>query len=309
MEKMTEVYILGGFLGSGKTTLLKEIIRQENEAGRKAAILLNELGSVSVDTARLGQDVPFKELLGGCICCTIQDKVEVQLHSLLSEHEPDAIYIETTGAAHPVEVLDGIMSPLIAKKLNYRGIITVVDLLRFRERNELSPQLRQLLVEQVQHADFILLNKQDLVSELEVGQLVYSIQAINPMAKSLLTTQAKVSLSSLRNMEMKKKSAHSQLDVHSHLHLQAIVHSFKKSIDQTSFEEWLRGLPDTVYRMKGYVSFTNSELPYLFQYSYGMPIYMNELIKMPLNLVIIGEDLNEEEIRCQLAELEENSIL
>ncbi|WP_028391444.1 CobW family GTP-binding protein [Bacillus cihuensis] len=305
MEKMTEVYILGGFLGSGKTTLLKEIIQQENEAGRKAAILLNELGSVSVESAALGADVPFKELLGGCICCTIQDKLEVQIHSLLSEHELDAIYIETTGAAHPVEVLDSIMSPLFAKRLNYRGIITVVDLLRFKDRNELSPQLRQLLVEQVQHADFILLNKQDLVSDLEAGQLVYSIQAINPEAISLLTTHAKISLSSLQKMKMNQKNVHSQLNVHSHLHLQAIVHTFKKAMDQTSFEEWLRALPATVYRMKGYVSFTNSEQPYLFQYSYGMPIYMNELIKMPLNLVIIGEQLNEKEIRSQLTALEE----
>ena len=48
------------------------------------------------------------------------------------ENELDAIYIETTGAAHPVEVLDGIMSPLFAEELEYKGIITVVDLLRWK---------------------------------------------------------------------------------------------------------------------------------------------------------------------------------
>ena len=45
--KKTEVYILGGFLGSGKTTLLRNILLQEKETGRKVAVLLNELGSVS----------------------------------------------------------------------------------------------------------------------------------------------------------------------------------------------------------------------------------------------------------------------
>ena len=96
-------------------------------------MLLNELGSVSIDSGLIDDEVPLKELFDGCICCTIQDKLELQLQDLLMENELDAIYIETTGAAHPVEVLDGIMSPLFAEKLEYKGIITVVDLLRWVE--------------------------------------------------------------------------------------------------------------------------------------------------------------------------------
>ena len=49
--KKTEIYILGGFLGSGKTTLLRNLLQQEKEDGRKVAVLLNELGSVSIDSA------------------------------------------------------------------------------------------------------------------------------------------------------------------------------------------------------------------------------------------------------------------
>ena len=66
----------------------------------------------------------------------------------------------------------------------------------------------------------------------------------------------------------------------------------------------MRNLPDTVYRMKGYLSFTHSQYPYLFQYAYGMPMYMNEMMKMPLNIVIIGEDLNKQLMISQLKELE-----
>ena len=302
--KKTEVYILGGFLGSGKTTLLRKILKQESEAGRKVAVLLNELGSVSVDSGLIGDDIPLKELFDGCICCTLQDKLEVQLHELLTENELDAVYIETTGAAHPVEVLDAIMSPLFAKDLDYKGILTVVDLLRWRDRDELTPQLRQLLTEQIHHADFILMNKADLVSEMEAAQLTYTIQSLNPEAVCLLTEFADVSLNSLRKMQRKGNGEHQKLDVHGHLHLSAIVHSFNGPIEQADFEEWLRSLPETVYRMKGYLSFTNSQYPTLFQYSYGMPVYMNELIKMPLNIVIIGEKLDKEQIIKQLTELE-----
>ncbi|MFE4813820.1 CobW family GTP-binding protein [Peribacillus simplex] len=302
--KTTEVYILGGFLGSGKTTLLRNILKQESDAGRKVAVLLNELGSVSVDSGLIGDGVPLKELFDGCICCTIQDKLEVQLHELLTENELEAVYIETTGAAHPVEVLDGIMSPIFAKRLEYKGIITVVDLLRWRDREELSPQLRQLLVEQIHHADFILLNKADLVSEMEAAQLIYTIQALNQDAVCLLTEYAAVSLASLQQMQRKRHNGHQKLDVHDHLHLTAVVHTFEGAVAQTDFEEWLRALPETVYRMKGYISFTHSQYPHLFQYSYGMPMYMNEMMKMPLNIVMIGEKLDKEMLIGQLKALE-----
>lgn len=303
MQK-TEVYILGGFLGSGKTTLLRNILKQEKEDGRKVAVLLNELGSVSVDSSLIDDNVPLKELFDGCICCTIQDKLETQLYELLTENELNAIYIETTGAAHPVEVLDGIMSPLFAKKLEYKGIITVVDLLRWRNRNQLSPQVRQLLVEQIYHADFILLNKKDLVTEMDAAQLTFSIQSLNADAVCLLTEQAEVSLTALQQLNRKQSNHHQQLDVHNHLHLSAIVYSFEGSIVKTDFEDWLRSLPETVYRMKGYLSFTHSQYPYLFQYSYGLPMFMNEMIKMPLNLVIIGENLHNQQLIAQLKELE-----
>lgn len=302
--KKTEIYILGGFLGSGKTTLLRNLLQQEKEDGRKVAVLLNELGSVSIDSGIIDDNVPLKELVDGCICCTIQDKLEIQLDALLTENELDAIYIETTGAAHPVEVLDGIMSPLFVEKVEYKGIITVVDLLRWRDRDQLSPQVRQLLVEQIHHADFILLNKKDLVTEMEAAQLTFSIQSLNSHAVCLLTEQAKVSLSSLKRITRKQSDRHQELDVHHHLHLNAFVYTFEGSIDKNDFEAWMRHIPDTVYRMKGYLSFTHSQYTYLFQYAYGMPMYMNEIMKMPLNLVIIGEDLNKEHLITQLKELE-----
>ncbi len=302
--KKTEIYILGGFLGSGKTTLLRNLLQQEKEDGRKVAVLLNELGSVSIDSGIIDDNVPLKELVDGCICCTIQDKLEIQLDALLTENELDAIYIETTGAAHPVEVLDGIMSPLFVEKVDYKGIITVVDLLRWRDRDQLSPQVRQLLVEQIHHADFILLNKKDLITEMEAAQLTFSIQSLNSHAVCLLTEQAKVSLSSLKQITRKQSDRHQELDVHHHLHLNAFVYTFEGSIDKNDFEAWMRHLPDTVYRMKGYLSFTHSQYTYLFQYAYGMPMYMNEIMKMPLNLVIIGEDLNKEHLITQLKELE-----
>ena len=85
MEKV-EVFILSGFLGSGKTTLLQNILTQEKELGRNVAVVMNELGQVSIDSNAVSENTPLKELLNGCVCCTIQGQLEVHLQGLLQEH-------------------------------------------------------------------------------------------------------------------------------------------------------------------------------------------------------------------------------
>lgn len=303
--KKTEVYIIGGFLGSGKTTLLQQIMKQEKEAGRQIAVLLNELGSISIDSALIEEEgLPFKELFDGCICCTISEKLEGQLQTLLVENDLDAIYIETTGAAHPVEVVDSIMSPLLVERIEYRGIVTVVDISRWKDREQFSPQIRQLMMEQLIHADTILLNKVDRVTDEESSKILFEIQSLNKEALCLFTNHSKIALKHFQGRKAREQhGTHSSQHDIAHLQLQTIVHTFSKAISYERFEEWLRNMPDTVYRMKGYISFTHSQYPYLFQYSYGTPVMIPELMKMPLTMVIIGQDLNKEEIVQQLSDL------
>lgn len=71
---------------------------------------------------------------------------------------------------------------------------------------------------------------------------------------------------------------------------------FDTSFTQEQFEDWVRTLPDTVYRMKGYVPIEGIKNPMLFQYAYGMVQWLPEYIKMEPNLVIIGENINNLEI-------------
>jgi G3E family GTPase len=302
--KKTEVYILSGFLGSGKTSLLKLLLEDERSLGRKVAVMMNELGKVSIDSAVVDDDVSLKELLGGCICCSIQDKLEAQLQGLLAEEKPDVIYIEATGAAHPVEILDAILSPLFAERLLIKGIITTVDGLRWKDRKLLGPQLQQLLLEQVRHADFIIINKIDDLSDSEQAKLTFEIQSINPKARCLLTNYSKVSIDNLRNLSVSFEKKPVNVTPQKELNLTTFVYQFQKAINQTEFEDFLRKLPDTIYRIKGYMRFDYSEYPYLFQFSYGMPVYMKEFMKLPLNLVFIGENIDWEFIEEQLSSLE-----
>ncbi|GAM16756.1 CobW family GTP-binding protein [Mesobacillus selenatarsenatis] len=302
--KKAEVYILSGFLGTGKTTLLKQILQNEKNSGRNIAVMMNELGSVSIDSDAVDTDVPLKELLGGCICCTIQDKLESQLQGLLFDHDLDAIYIETTGAAHPVEVLDAVLSPLFADKLAIKGIITTVDGKQWLNRQSLDPQVHQLLLEQVKHADLNIVNKSDLLNESEQAKISMDIQGLNPQAKCILSTYSKVPLKLLEGLAYTEKAKSAGAHVQADLRLSTFVHQFQSAISQKDFEDFLRSLPDSIYRIKGYVLFDHSQYPDLFQYSYGMPLYMKEYMKMPLNLVFIGQVTDWSQLEQQLKELE-----
>jgi G3E family GTPase len=301
----TEIYILSGFLGSGKTTLLKQLLEDERKLGRKTAVMMNELGKVSIDSeVARDEDIALKELLGGCICCTIQDKLEAQLQGLLLNEKPDVIYIETTGAAHPVEVLDAILSPLFADQFSIKGIVTTVDGLRWRDRKALSPQLQQLLLEQVRHADFILINKMDELSELEQSNIIFEIQGINSTARCLLTNYSQVSMNELRKLNLSFAKKASSTFTQKGFNLTTFVYQFQGPISHSEFELFLKDLPEKIYRVKGYIKFDYSSKPYLFQYSYGMPFYMKEEMNLPLNLVFIGEDINWSEIEEKLKKLE-----
>lgn len=287
---MKDVYLFSGFLGSGKTTLLKNMLLQIKEAGLKPAVFMNELGELNIDSDEVEEGVPLKELLDGCICCTGSEKSEAQIQTLLAEEEFDVLLIETTGAAHPVEALDAIFSPLFAEKLNFRGIVTVADSKRWMDRDNMSPQIRSLFLEQIRHADLILANKMDLLSEKEQGEAVFGIQSLNPDARIVQTSGAKIPYSLLETLSTSPKTTVETAEI-GKLNLNTRVFRFEGPVKREAFEEWLRNLPDTVYRIKGYVPLEGDKYPHAFQYAYGMAQWLPEYMKMQTQIVVIGEGI------------------
>ncbi|MFJ5563549.1 CobW family GTP-binding protein [Lysinibacillus xylanilyticus] len=292
---MKDVYLFSGFLGSGKTSMLTDVIRQLKEKDLKPAVIMNELGKLPFDSQAVEKDIPLKEMLEGCICCSGAEKTEAQIQSLLLDSDFDVLIIETTGAAHPVEALDAVYSPLFAEKLNIKGIVTVADSKLWLNRETLTPQVRSLFMEQIRHAHLLLANKTDLLTEAEQAQVVYELQGFNPHAFILQTTNGRVPLRLLEDLK-----ATAQVDKENvvkvpiaSMHLGSRLVEFKDvNFTQEQFEDWVRTLPETVYRMKGYVPIEGVKNPMLFQYAYGMVQWLPEYVKMPAKLVIIGEDVS-----------------
>lgn len=292
---MKDVYLLSGFLGSGKTTLLANFIQELKQRGLKPAVIMNELGALNFDSQAVEEGVPLKEMLNGCICCSGAEKTEAQVQSLLAESDWDVLLIETTGAAHPVEALDAVYSPLFANELNIKGIVTIADSKRWLHRQEMTPQTRSLFLEQIRHAHLILANKADLLTEEEMAQVTYEIQGFNEHAQILQTVNAKIPFAFLEKLEATATGEVKKADIGHHLHLSSRLLHFEEgeAYSMEEVEDWVRSLPETVYRMKGYVPIEGMSHPMLFQYAYGLTQWMPEYMKMEPNLVIIGDHVDE----------------
>ncbi|MFJ7972498.1 CobW family GTP-binding protein [Psychrobacillus sp. NPDC096389] len=294
---MKDVYLLSGFLGSGKTSLLSHLIEQFKAEGIKPAVIMNELGKLPFDSRAVDEEIPLKEMLEGCICCTGSEKMEAQLQTLLEGEDFDVLLIETTGAAHPVEAMDAVFSPLFASKLNMKGIVTVADCKRWLDRDTMTPQTRMLFLEQIKHAHLIVANKIDLLTEGEVLTVTMQIQALNEKAPIIQTSNSKLPIKLLKNMEATFHDKEVQeAAIGKQLTLSSRLHTFHEDVHQEDFEEWVRSLPDTVYRMKGYVPLKGHKNPFLFQYAYGMVQWLPEYMKMPPQIVLIGEQVDKIQI-------------
>ncbi|MFC4737148.1 CobW family GTP-binding protein [Bacillus daqingensis] len=302
--KQVEIIVLSGFLGAGKTTLLQQLLAHEKEQGRKIGVVMNEMGNVSIDSDSVPEDTPLQELLNGCVCCTLSDKLEIKLAGLVQDHDLDAIYIETTGVAHPVDVLHASLSPMLANRLNIKSVITLLDAVTWQKRQTLNIQMRQLISEQVKHADLVLLNKTDSVSTDEQRAIEAEIRGLNPDGNIVPTTFARVDPSELTAARKKVTRDHIKLHAADQLHIKTFVYTFSKPIDEEQFESFLRHMPDSIYRIKGYLRFQEGKT-LLFQYSYGMPVYQPADLKYTNTLVFIGDQLDHDALHHAMEELEQ----
>ena len=194
---MIPIVVLSGFLGSGKTTLLQHALAYYKEEGLKPAILMNELGDVNLDGSLVNGQAPMKEMLSGCICCTIRGDLGVELMNLAEEHKPDVIIVECTGVANPMEIVDAVTDASIYSSMLLQSVITVIDarqFLDFASGNERSKSLR-LMQDQLRCASKLIINKTDLLTAGELQKVQALIKELNPYALTVSTQRSDVDAS------------------------------------------------------------------------------------------------------------------
>ncbi|WP_025685520.1 CobW family GTP-binding protein [Paenibacillus maysiensis] len=232
---MIPIVVLSGFLGSGKTTLLQHALAYYKGQGLKPAILMNELGDVNLDGSLVNGQAPMKEMLSGCICCTIRGDLGVELMNLAEEYKPDVIIVECTGVANPLEIVDAVTDASIYSSMILQSVITVVDarqFLDFASGNERSKSHR-LMQDQLRCASKLIINKTDLLAAGELQKTQALVKELNPYALTVSTQRSDVDADTFFSIQgedrmdalrQKESTADSRNDHHhleNHLHAHA----------------------------------------------------------------------------------------
>jgi G3E family GTPase len=170
-----KVIIIAGFLGSGKTTLLLQMAKSFSAASKKTAVIENELGEFGVDGDYLElEGLQVKQLLGGCICCTLSSGLVETLENLNRNYSSDIIILEATGAANPGDIVANL--GLCRIPIHSIKVITLVDAKRYEM---LMKMMTPLLTSQILTADIVIISKIDSVETKIVEHIIHDISIIN----------------------------------------------------------------------------------------------------------------------------------
>ncbi|MGH8551130.1 MAG: CobW family GTP-binding protein [Methylococcales bacterium] len=264
--------IVTGFLGSGKTTLLRHVLDQGLDK-RRIAILMNEVGDIGIDGTAISGLEGFEsitELNSGCVCCSIDEFSFANAYQqIIQEIQPDLVIIETTGLADPAPILGRLESV----GTSHDAVITVIDTENYLTCAKENP----VLVAQVKAADFLVLNKTDLVSRNEYSEVERELRSINPRAAIIRTCRGQVPMELLfatgaaRVRTGQASPGKSEIEpIEGHAHgVDSFSYRSQGALNLNDFRRLCESLPAQVYRAKGIVDQGAGEAPALFNFVCG----------------------------------------
>jgi len=319
--------IITGFLGAGKSTLLHHLLTDQH--GKNLAIIINEFGEIGIDGALILDEAGDRmlEMNNGCVCCEVREDLVTAITKLLDNRNKglidfDHIVMETTGIARPGPIVETLHTPNLKQLISLNGIITVVDAFHITSQLDEFAEAQ----EQIGAADYIILNKIDLIDTEHLQQIQQRISVMNVQAQMQLANECKVDVKALFNIAhnsisrlnvgfistpTSSQTTNSPL-INSHNHKPhldnisslsiEIMEPLHKELLLDWFSFFIMRYEERLMRFKGIINFKDHDRRTIFQGIHSL--FEAKLDRKWLDdeqpatrIVFIGRDLPEDEIR------------
>ncbi|WP_416150806.1 GTP-binding protein [Salipaludibacillus sp. HK11] len=294
MKKKIPVTVLSGYLGAGKTTILNHLLK--NRESLKVAVIVNDMSEINIDSELVKQggelsrtEEKLVEMTNGCICCTLREDLLIEVEKLAKAGNVDYIVIESTGISEPTPVaqtfsyIDEELGIDLTKFCQLDTMVTVVDANRFwkdfrsgeslLDRKEAlgeddTREIADLLIDQIEFCDVLLLNKCDLVSEIELEKLEKVLKTLQPKSKIIRTVNGMISPKEVLNTKLfnfdeasssagwirELSQGHEQHTPETEEYgISSFVYQRRLPFHSERFNNWIHSMPEEVVRAKGIV--------------------------------------------------------
>jgi G3E family GTPase len=193
-----------------------------NRRGIRVAVIVNDMSEVNIDAALVREgganlsrtDEQLVEMTNGCICCTLRDDLLKEVRNLAEQNRFDYLVIESTGIAEPLPVAatfdfrdeDGQSLSDVSTLDTMVTVVDAANLLKdyassdfLADRGETAGEgdsrtLVDLLVDQIEFADVVVLNKIGIATKDQRDSARKIVVALNPDALIVETDFGRVAL-------------------------------------------------------------------------------------------------------------------
>ena len=187
---MTKIDIFSGFLGAGKTTLIKKLLKEAYK-GEQVVLIENEFGEIGIDGGFLKEaGVEIREMISGCICCSLVGDFGTALKEVIAKYEPQRIVIEPSGVGKLSDVIKAVQKIENEVEIKLNSFTTVVDATKCKMYMK---NFGEFFSNQIEYAGTVILSRTDKASEEKIATALEIIRGLNQTAAVITTPIEKLS--------------------------------------------------------------------------------------------------------------------